>query len=61
MKAYETNEIRSLSEVELDDVAGGNAIAVWAAVLAGCALDALTDGAFSRPISLDSIRQQMGA
>jgi hypothetical protein len=61
MNAYETNENRLLSETELEEVTGGNAIAVWAAVLAGCAVDALTDGAFSRPLSLDTIRQQMGA
>ena len=60
MNAYEANENRLLSEVELDEVTGGNAFVAWAVALAGCAADALTDWAFSRPLSLDSIRQTMG-
>jgi hypothetical protein len=60
MNAYEANEDRLLSELELDAVTGGNPFIVWGMVLASCAVDALTDGAFSRPLSLDSIRQTMG-
>ena len=57
MNAYEANENGLLSEVELDEVTGGNI--AWAIVIAGAIADTLTDGAFSRPLSLDSIREAM--
>jgi hypothetical protein len=60
MNSLEANENCLLSEAELDEVIGGNAFVAWGIALAGCAADALTDGAFSRPLSLDSIRQTMG-
>jgi hypothetical protein len=60
MNAYEADENRLLSEAELDEVTGGNPFVAWGIALACCAADVLTDGAFSRPLSLDSIRQTMG-
>jgi hypothetical protein len=59
MNAYEANENRLLSEVELDEVVGGNPFVAWGIAIAGCIADSLTDGAFSRPLSLDSIAQAM--
>jgi hypothetical protein len=56
---YEANENRLLSEVELDGVRGGNPFVAWGIAIAGAIADTLTDGAFSRPLSLDSIRDAM--
>jgi hypothetical protein len=61
MNAYEANENRLLSEVELDKVAGGHPAVAWGIAIAGAIADSLTDGAFSRPLSLDSIRQAVGS
>jgi hypothetical protein len=44
----ETNENRLLSEVELDEVTGGNPFVAWGIAIGGAILDSLTDGAFSR-------------
>lgn len=57
MNEYEANENRLLSEVELDEVTGGNPFVAWGIAIGGAILDSLTDGAFSRPLSLDWVRQ----
>jgi hypothetical protein len=59
MNAYEANENRLLSEVELDEVRGGNPFVAWGIAIAGAIAETLTDGGFSRPLSLDSIREAM--